>query len=275
MFRCLVLFVASVFSATSSIAGPPSAAAVVSSQRVLVIAHRGDSKVAPENTIPAFRSAVSAGCDLVELDYVHSADGIPVVLHDNTLDRTTNAVVKWGMRKNRVAHKTLAELRQLDAGTWFGTQFSGVGIPTLEESLNAIQAGSMTLIERKAGDAATCVELLKAKDLVEQVVVQSFDWRYVKACHDLAPNLVLAALGGRQLTEKKLDQIVATGARIVAWHTASMSADAIDAIHRRGLRAWVWTVDDLRRADQLVEHGIDGIISNVPAQIGKLVEDRR
>ena len=71
---------------------------LTTARRVLIIAHRGDSKAAPENTLPAFRSALRAGADLVELDYYHSSDGVPVVFHDRELDRTTDAVRRWGRR---------------------------------------------------------------------------------------------------------------------------------------------------------------------------------
>lgn len=193
----LLAWAAHVPSAHAEEKGRLSAAqAKVSRPGVLVIAHRGDSRVAPENTLPAFASAVKAGADLVELDYLHSADGIPVVMHDSELDRTTNACQVFGGTKIPLARKTLAELGQLDAGSWFDARFQGTRLPRLDESLDTIQNGSMTLIERKEGDAATCVKLLEDKKLLDQVVVQAFDWNYLKDCHALAPGVVLGALGG-------------------------------------------------------------------------------
>ena len=120
----------------------------------LVIGHRGASKVAPENTLTAFRSAMTAGADLVELDYHHSRDGIPVVIHDTTLDRTTDATNRWGGQNLRVGDRTLAELRELSAGRWLQPPFPGESLPTLDEALEVIQAGNVTLIERKDGEAA-------------------------------------------------------------------------------------------------------------------------
>jgi glycerophosphoryl diester phosphodiesterase len=248
------------------------AQAKVSRPGVLVIAHRGDSRVAPENTLPAFESAVKAGADLVELDYLHSADGVPVVMHDSELDRTTNACQLWGGMKIPLASKTLAELGQLDAGSWFDAAFKGTQIPRLDESLDTIQNGSMTLIERKEGDAATCVKLLEAKNLLDQVVVQAFDWDYLKDCHALAPGMILGALGGRELTPEKLDQIAQTGATVVGWRNQDANAEVIRAIHNRGWKAWVWTVDDPERAVQLVQAGADGIITNRPAEIRRALE---
>lgn len=249
-----------------------AAQAKVAGTAPLIIAHRGDSHVAPENTLPAFESAVAAGADLVELDYLHSADGVPIVCHDSELDRTTNACRLWGGSKIRLDSKTAEELRQLDAGAWYNAKFTGTRLPLLSEALDTIQNGSMTLIERKQGDAATCVNLLSEKELLDQVVVQAFDWNFLKDCHELAPGLVLGALGSRELTDERLDQIAATGATVVGWQDRFSSAETIRAIHDRGWKAWVWTVDNPRRAVELVQAGADGIITNRPAEIRRAVE---
>lgn len=251
-----------------------SAARLIDSDRVLVIAHRGDSRVAPENTLPAFASAIGAGADLIELDYHHSSDGIPVVLHDNDLARTSDAKERWGNGAAFVGSKTLGELRELDAGSWFGSRFAGTRIPTLDEALTTIQAGSATLIERKAGDATTCIKLLEKKDLVGRVVVQSFNWDYVAECHKIAPRLALGALGGRELNDEKLDRIQKIGADVVVWQKDSLDRDAIAAVHNRGLRVWSWTVDDMKRAGQLIDDGIDGIITDLPATVKGLLDQR-
>jgi len=248
------------------------AAQLVSQPGVLVIAHRGDSRVAPENTLPAFTSAVQAKADLVELDYHHSADGVPMVIHDGNLDRTTDAIKLWGGAKLPVASKNVAELKLLDAGTWYDAKFAGTRLPTLDESLEAIQAGSITLIERKGGDPATCIALLKQKELLDEVVVQAFDWDYLTGCHALAPKLVMAALGSKEFTAAKLDEIARTGASIVAWEDKFTDASTIAAIHARGWKAWVWTVDDPVRVTQLIQAKIDAIITNRPALTRAAVE---
>lgn len=239
---------------------------------ILIIAHRGDSKVAPENTLPAFASAVKAKADLVELDYYHSADGVPVVCHDSDLDRTTNAVSLWGGQKIKITSKNLAQLKLLDAGHWFKPEFAGTRVPTLAEALDTIQSGSITLIERKGGDPATCVDLLKRKKLLDEVVVQSFDWDYLAGCHRIAPTLTMAALGHKEFRPEKLGEIDKAGARIVAWEDKFTNASTIAAIHARGWKAWVWTVDRPERAVQLVQAKIDGIITNRPAEIRAAVE---
>ena len=255
---------------------PTPAQKLVSQPGPLVIAHRGDSVHAPENTLPAFASAVKLKADLVELDYYHSKEGVPVVIHDNFLDRTTDAEAVFGKAKMLVEETGLADLQKLDAGTWFDSKFKGTRLPTLAESLDLIQAGSVTLIERKKGDAATCIKLLREKKLTEQVVVQSFDWKYVRECHDLEPKLVLAALGGDKdaITDARLDAAAATGASIIAWDHNKLAKAQIDAIHARGVKAWAYTVDESARAKELVAAGIDGIITNAPGRMMKVVKTK-
>lgn len=243
-------------------------------KRPLVIAHRGYSHLAPENTLPAFKLAKAAGADLIELDYYHTKDGVPIVMHDGTLDRTTDATNKWGGTKIRLETKTLAELKTLQAGNWFNPPYPNTPLPTLVEALTEIQNGGVTLIERKTGDAKTCVELLRERNLINTLIVQSFDWNYLSDFHKLAPEQVLGALGpsrtrnGKILTteEKKLnkewiDDAKKCGARIVVWNR-EVSKEAIAYAHKVGLKVWVYTIDDPEVAAQLLELGVDGIITN-------------
>lgn len=250
---------------------PTPAAKLVAEPRVLIIAHRGNSSEFPENTLPAFDSAVKLRSDLVELDYYHSADNKPIVFHDKTLDRTTNAKKLWGGEKLPIQNYPLTELRQLDAGAWFNASFAGTKLPTLEESLDVIQAGSTTLVEHKQGDAKTCIDILTQKNILDKVVVQSFDWKYVADCRKLAPTLTLAVLGGKELTPAKLDELAQSGPNIVAWDHKGIGPAEIKQIHDRGYKAWVYTVDDPARAKELIAAGIDGIITNVPGKLKPLV----
>jgi len=247
------------------------AAELVSAKRVLIIAHRGASKHAPENTLPAFETALKTKCDLIELDYYHSADNVPVVFHDKDLDRTTNAATLFGKTKLELAEVTLADLQKLDAGRWFKPQFAGTKVPTLEESLKVIQAGGMTLIERKAGDAATLVKMLDEKKLRGNVVVQAFDWKYIADCHRLAPDLVLGCLGSKELTAKRIEQAKLAGATAIGWRHDDLTADNIAAVHAAGLKCWAYTVNDRRRGKQLIDAGIDGLITDDPAYMQGLL----
>lgn len=264
-----------VLAAVSLQAASP-AESLLNLDRPLVIAHRGYSAAAPENTLPAFQLAVTAAADLVELDYHHSRDGVLTVLHDHTLDRTTDATRRWGRTNLHVYAFPFAELQTLDAASWRGSNQPPAFVPTLDQALDVIQKGSVTLIERKAGAAADCVQLLRRRKLVNQVVVQAFDWAYLEAYHKLEPDQVLGALGpwgqfgGKKLTddEKKLsprwiDEAKRIGARIIVWNRQVDLAAVRDA-HAKGLDVWVYTIDDPALMRQLVELGVDGIITNNP-----------
>ena len=205
------------------------------------------------------------------MDYYHSADHILVVFHDKELDRTTNARQVFQKSNILLTSKTWAQLRRLDAGKWFDTKFTGTTIPTLEEAIRLIQKGSVTLVEHKQGDAKTCFKLLQRLDVLDKVVVQSFDWQYISQCHQLAPSLSLAALGSKKLTDKMLDDIQRTGAKTVGWKHQLMQRREIEMIHRRGLKVWAYTVDETGRAAELIRDGIDGIITNRPQAIKKLL----
>jgi glycerophosphoryl diester phosphodiesterase len=256
---------------------------LMSLERPLVIGHRGFKMAAPENTLPSFALAKTAAADLVELDYYHSKDGVPFVIHDHTLDRTTDATNRWGGAKLDVTARSFAELSTLDAGRWFAPEFAGTKLPTLEQALDLIQDGNCTLIERKEGDAKTCVELLRRKGLVNEVVVQAFDWSYLKDFHALEPGQVLGALGpastrnGKRLTseEKELgpawiDEAKSSGAKVVGWNKQVDKA-AIDYAHRQGLKVWIYTINDEATAKQLLDMGVDGLIGDNPAILWRAV----
>jgi glycerophosphoryl diester phosphodiesterase len=255
------------------------AAQLIGRPTPLVIAHRGFNQRAPENTLPSFRLALAARADLVELDYHHTRDGVPVVIHDGTLDRTTDATNRWGSKDIAVSSRSAADLALLDAGGWFAPAFAGTRIPTLVQAIEAIQAGGVTLIERKGGDAATLVALLRERGWIDGLVVQSFDWAFVREAHRLAPELVLGALGppssrnGRKLADdekalspKFVAEVVDLGARVVVWNR-QVSAASVAQAHERGLRVWVYTINDAGEAARLVALGVDGIITDNPAAI--------
>jgi glycerophosphoryl diester phosphodiesterase len=258
-FFCLVLPVAS--------ADLTPAQTLIASPRLMVIAHRGNSSVAPENTLPAFQLALDAKADLVELDYYHSSDGVPVVIHDKILDRTTNAEEILGQPKLLVDGLPLADLRKLDVGTWFDDKFAGTKMPTLLESLDLIQTSSVALVERKAGDAATLVKLLEEKQLTDRVVVQAFDWSFVAECRRLSPRLALGTLSGKPANSEQIKAAAETGADIIVWDHEKIGRREIAQIHQLGKKVWAYTIDNPQRAKQLIAAGLDGIITNKPAEM--------
>jgi glycerophosphoryl diester phosphodiesterase len=240
---------------------------------IVVIGHRGDSQRAPENTLSAFRRAVSADADFVELDARLSADGTLYVLHDDTVNRTTDGERLFGRKKLPLRRLSDAEIGRLDAGQWFNEQFAGEPLPTLSAALDVIQAGSRTLLERKDGPAEDYVRLLRSKRLVGKLVVQSFDWDFLARMHELEPNQPLGALGDKLLDEQKLARLPSTGASVVAWNYEDVTADMVRDLHRRHYRVWVWTADEPSDWHRLISYGVDGIITNRPGELIKALRE--
>ncbi|MGE3310321.1 MAG: glycerophosphodiester phosphodiesterase [Limisphaerales bacterium] len=276
-FSILTFIAMSPSSIAQTNPAPPSAAKVLSLPRPLVIGHRGFAALAPENTLASFRHALVAGADLVELDYHHSRDDVPIVIHDATLDRTTDAVRRWNRKDIRVDAHDAAELVTLPAGSEFQPPFPGERLPTLLDALEFIQGRGITLIERKGGDASTLADLLRQRGLVNQVVVQAFDWEFLRAFHQLVPDQILGALGppstrhGRRLTDAEkalgtswLSEIKALGAQVAVWNR-QVDRAAVLAAHELGLKVWVYTINDADLANALVGQGVDGIITDNPS----------
>lgn len=257
---------------------------LLSLDRPLVIAHRGYSMIAPENTIPAFELGNLAGADMVELDYYVSKDGVAMSFHDRTLDRTSNIIEAWGVEGKRVADYSARALKTLDVGSWFHESFTGLRMPTLVESLDVIQsAGGITLIERKEGEAADLVQIIRQHNLVNEVVVQAFDWDFLREIHDELPDQVLGALGPnrvhngrnipreeRELSPYWVDEAMKAGVRVIGWNR-QVNPEAIAYAQSKGIKIWVYTINDAELADQLLEMGVDGIITDNTSLIWRTV----
>ena len=154
----------------------------------------------------------------------------------------------------------------------------------LTEALDTIQQGSVTLIERKAGDATACIKLLRDRKLINRVVVQSFDWEYLRAFNADEPSQVLGALGPatvlpggkkptgipKELSAAWLDELQKTGAKVAVWNQ-QVSKEAVQLAHQRGLRVWVYTINDPDLANRLLDMGVDGIITNNTSLIWKTI----
>ncbi len=262
-------------------------AKLLASNRPLIIGHRGYCQLAPENTIPSFQLALDAGADLIELDYHHTKDSQPIVIHDATLDRTTNAVRHWRKRRIKVESKTAAEIQSLDAGSWFAARFAGTKVPLLGEALDFIQQTNVTLIERKSGDPATCIQRLREQDLINRVIVQSFDWKFLREFHEQEPRQILGALGppailpdgkkpprrSKALSAAWLNDLDETGAAIAVWNHR-VSKEAVTLAHERGLKVWAYTINKPTLANRLLDIGVQGLITNDPSFMRDLVELR-
>lgn len=213
----------------------------------VVIAHRGDSAHAPENTLAAFRAARAVGVAMQEFDVRCSRDGVLLCVHDATYDRTTDAAQRLGPGA-LVAETTLAAAQRLDAGSWFGPAFAGERVPDLAAALAAMLPDCTPLIEHKAGTPPAYVDLLRATGALPHCILQSFDWQFVAAARRLAPDLAVALLGPTdavpRLDDAAFDAARALGAGMLHWHDRALSAAAIERAHAAGLLVCTYTTDD-------------------------------
>lgn len=245
-------------------------------ERAFIAAHRGDRTVAPENTIPALRAALASTLDFVETDVQLSADGVPVVIHDRSVDRTTNGT-------GIVADLTLAELRQLDAGAWYSPGFAGTVIPTLDEFLAVV--GEATRAERASdGTAKKLLMELKGTWSIDEVKIvnnlvtthgvrdlvtfASFDFTtlmHVEAVSPTSPRVIIR----KDLPADPVALAQHFGAIAILTSPASLEADpgAVEAMHEAGLGILLYTLNTEERWTEALALGVDGIITDKPSSL--------
>lgn len=265
----------------------------------LVIAHRGASGLAPENTLAAFRLALAERAQGIELDAQLSADGQPVVIHDTRLNRTTGA-------KGFVNNLTSEELSRLDAGRWFERRialrrrtriiveramteegircFAGEMVPTLEDTLALIGPAGLAriYIELKSKPssrkmlAEAVLSLVHKFDLERSVTVLSFDHEAVRLAKEINPQVRAAAtfaLSGRALTPRSIIKAVErVGADEAAMHFGLATHRTVAALKERGLEVSVWTVNHQMLMRRLIARGVDAIMTNFPSRLVEVIE---
>lgn len=231
------------------------------------VAHRGATGYAPENTIVAFDLAVDMKADYIEIDVQRSKDGELVLIHDTTVDRTTDGTGKVG-------DLTFEQLRSLDAGSWKGEQFAGEPIPTFEEILDRYHGKIGILIELKApelypGIEEQVAEVLKERNLDkpqnEKIIIQSFNFESVKRVDQLLPKVPVGVLtSNRADTTLEALQEFSTYAD---WFNPSygiVTEELVNQVHSQGMQIGSWTVRSQEAADFLFEMGVDAIITDYP-----------
>ncbi len=227
----------------------------------LVIAHRGASTAAPENTIAAFERAITDGADAIELDVHLSRDDHPVVIHDDTLERTTNG-------SGPVRGHTMRELKRLDAGAWRGPAFAGQRLQTLQEVLERFRGRTRFWIELKGGSdlypdiEERIVGLLEVYDAIDGALVQSFDHAALARLRDFSRELRLGLLLARGPLDVARD--VPPTVNAVCPSSEILGAPERETIRRSGRQCYVGTVIEPAQMDRLVELSVDGIITDRP-----------
>ena len=246
---------------------------VVTHPSVLTIAHRGASAYAPENTLAALRTAVEMSCDLAEVDVQRTRDGVLVLVHDTDLRRTTG-------RRTSVSGVTYAELSRLDAGSWFSPAYAGEPVPTLDQAIDVLDGtGTGLLLEvkhpaRYPGIAADVARTLQARrGYLEsgQCLVQSFDHGVMRDLARLQPGTPIGLLGHPPV--HRLPGLATWATHVNPRHRRTTAA-YVAAVHAAGLSCLAWTVDDDADLRRTLALGVDGVITNRPDVLQRVMSEQ-
>jgi len=234
---------------------------------VLAIAHRGASGYAPENTFAAFRKATAMGAGFIETDLQLSRDARLVAIHDATVNRTTNG-------QGAVHDLTLAELRRLDAGSWFGSEFAGERIPTIEEILEFAKKHDVVFyLELKPsgswGGEHALISALRESGEIARTVVISFDPAILANARKIEPTVMTGLLFEGQISDP-LAKAIEIGARQLAVRGSLVTPRLLKEARQRDLQVVCWTVNHPAHMRLLSEAGVDGIISDYPDRLLEL-----
>jgi glycerophosphoryl diester phosphodiesterase len=242
---------------------------------VLVIAHRGFSGAAPENTLASFKKAMEAGSDMMELDVRFSKDGQVVVMHDDTLDRTTNG-------RGKVADYTLKELKQFDAGSWFAPQFAGEQIPTLIEVLKLAKGKIPVNIEIKDESpskykitdlADRALQEVTKAGMLGQVIFSSFYPSSLERIKERDPRIWVALLYHRDWNS--LGEVTGGSAfSVVNLRHSFLTQEKIGRIHQESMKVNTYTVNSEEEMEPFIRWGVDGIITNHPDKLIRILKKK-
>ena len=231
-----------------------------------VIAHRGYSAITPENTLAAMAAGARAGADWVEIDVATSADGVPYVLHDNTVDRTTAGTGALDVLSSSV-------LDTLEAGSWFSPAFDGQPLPRFSAALDELVRGSSDLLLEIKGpetraELERIIGVVRERGLIGRVLLQSFDEQVLRDSYAIEPALRLGLLRGAL----DADPVAVSQALHVItynpdWNALSANRGVIKTLNEAGIAVMPYTVDDPGVWLQMRDAGVDGIITNKPGML--------
>lgn len=252
----------------------------INNRNPIVVAHRGASGYAPENTMAAIKKAITMGVDMIEIDVQLSKDKEVVLMHDLTVDRTTNG-------KGKVRDLYLEEIKKLDAGKWFSSEFLGEKVPTLEEVIQAINGQCKLLIEvkrvksKKLEIENKIVQLINKYNAYNWCIVQSFETQVIKNIQALDKSIECHKLVTMNISVLPLhiDSRIKTGT-IYKYKTVQsinpyfkmLNKRKVNKIHSRGQKIITWTVNEPEDMKRMIEMGVDGIITNYPDRLIQLLK---
>ena len=234
--------------------------------QAFIASHRGGGATAPENTLPAITAALAAGFDYVEVDVALTADRQPVLMHDATVDRTTDG-------HGRLSNLTLAQVQALDAGGWFRSEYAGTPVPTLAEFLDLLAtSGQRAIVELKgewdAAAVASAVGEVAARNLERRVAVSSFDARTLAmaaSASSVLPRLFIL----KHLPPHVVSAATEAGVRglVVSRKAILERPEVVDELHEAGIRVVVYTLNSDTQWDEVTALGVDGIVTDDPATL--------
>lgn len=235
-------------------------------ETALVAGHRGGKDGAPENTLPAFALALASDADFIETDLQLTSDGVPVLMHDFMLDRTTNG-------SGPVWASTWKQVSRLDAGSWYGAAFAGTRVPRLDDLLDLLAPTTKRLILELKGSwlpaqVAPVAEAIRARGLTERVVLAGFDITSLSAARDAGPDIQRVVIIHDVVGDPAV--LAATcGAVAIVTSKESLVADpgVVERVHEAGLGVMVYTLNSSKTWSEAVELGVDGIITDKPLEL--------
>jgi len=232
-----------------------------------VIAHRGFSGAAPENTLAAVRAAIDLGADMAEIDVTLTSDGQVVVIHDTTLQRTTNG-------GGEVLRFSLADLRQLDAGSWYSKAFAGERIPTLNAMLAEVDDRILLNVEIKSeavglGVVEKVAAAIRARGMIDEIVVSSFSPTALERMHTVAPEIRTAVLYNKDLHQGMDPVEIVTGVGASAFNIKGvrLTPEMLRRCHEHGIPVAVYTVNKKRHMRRTIAQGVDAIFTDHPDRL--------
>ena len=246
----------------------------------MVIAHRGGSKLAPENTLSAFKNALKLGVDMVDIDVHLSKDGELIVMHDFSIEKTTDGV-------GEIKNLTLEELKKADAGSWFDSRFTNERIPTLGETLALINSDKILFIEVKGGNSVypgieeKVVDEIKKYKALKWVIVKSFDLNSILRIKKLYPELSTFYLSGNNF-EKDYISIQNNSSEAkeikrnfdgIAMHFSKLDAEKVETIKNYGLKVFTYTVNEKNDLQKVISLKVDGIVTDAPDILIELLQN--
>ncbi|MBH0010366.1 glycerophosphodiester phosphodiesterase family protein [Salinibacterium sp. SWN1162] len=236
-------------------------------EAAFIAGHRGDATVAPENTLEALSLALDSAADYVETDVQLTADGVPVLMHDWTVDRTTDGT-------GPVWSYTYEELSALDAGSWFGEEFAGASVPTLEQFLNVLRWSTKNAILELKGSwtdeqVALVADLVARNGVNDHVILGSFDIMTLQAAQRISPELP-GMLIVRDIVGDPAQLAAAAGAVAIVTSKKAITGNPalVEQVHDAGLGLLIYTLNDTDTWTDAVALGVDGIITDRPAELG-------